>query len=335
MKSLLTFFSVLVCAFSIQGQTITNGTFDAQASGWGCNPEAHYRETTYGGFISSNRVAEIDAAVGLCQTISGFVVGETYTLTFDCSRRTNCGPTLQSMNVTIDGSALDVNISRNGTPFRFENESFNFIATATSHTITFDGTSPTTCGLIVDNIALRTATLPIELMYFEATAVTNDQVELSWQTAMELNNSHFTIERSNNGMDWQILETIEGAGNSTAALDYKTMDDAPMQGISYYRLKQTDFDGQYSYSNIQAVELETASTSNVQIYPNPTQGLVTIKGLPLAYNNNLMLFNSLGQAISVRISSASDNKTLIDLSGLEAGLYLLKTGTTIKRILKQ
>lgn len=334
MKTLLTFLNVAVCAFGLQAQTVTNGTFDAQASGWGCNPEATYRETTYGGFVSSNRVAEIDAAVGLCQTINGFIVGATYTLAFDCSRRTTCGPTLQSMNITIDGGALDVNVSRNGTAFRFENEHFNFVATATSHTITFNGTSSTTCGLIVDNIELRTANLPIELTYFDAIPTSGDQVAITWQTAMELNNSHFTIERSNNGMDWQILTTVEGAGNSTVALDYKTMDDAPMEGVSYYRLKQTDFDGQYTYSDIKAVQLEISKTSNIQVYPNPTQSVVTIKGLPLEYSKNLQLFNSLGQAVPIQIHSQSDHKTIIDLSGLKAGTYLLKTGTTVKRIQK-
>jgi len=136
-------------------QSILNGDFNNQGTNWGCNPEAWFFETTYGGVDPTNRVAEVDVQVGLCQTVSGFVIGREYELSFDCSRRSNCGPTLQSVVVTIDGGALLANVQRNGTPWGWQKERFCFIATDTTHTLEIDGTSPTTCGLIFDNIEIR------------------------------------------------------------------------------------------------------------------------------------------------------------------------------------
>lgn len=333
MKTFLTI-TVLSLLFisNIQGQNITNGTFDNRASGWGCNPEAVHVASTYGG-PNNDRVAEIDAAAGLCQTISGFTIGTTYDLVFDCSRRTTCGPTVQSMNITIDNGSFSENVSRNGTPFQFEEEVFSFTATATSHTITFAGTSTGTCGLILDNIALRSS-LPIELVYFKATPTNNKQVvQLQWQTLTETNNSHFSLERSQDGMNWKNIQTIAGAGNSAQTLNYRTEDLNPLEGDSYYRLKQTDFDGQFSYSNLRAVHIEPAKGTNIQIFPNPTSATITVKGLPAT--NNIQLFNALGQEVHVSIISSAALKTVLDLSHLETGVYYLKTPTSIQRIQKQ
>ena len=332
MKTFLTIpFLSLLFISNIQGQSITNGTFDNRASGWGCNPEAVHRASTYGG-STNDRVAEVDTEAGLCQTISGFTIGATYELVFDCSRRTTCGPALKSMNITIDNGSFSEDVSRNGTPFQFTQEVFSFTATATSHTITFAGTSTGTCGLVLDNIALRSS-LPIELVYFKATPTNNQQaVQLQWQTLTETNNSHFTIERSLDGMNWENIQTIAGAGNSAQVLNYNTEDSNPLEGDSYYRLKQTDFDGQFSYSNLQAVHIKPTEGTNIQVFPNPTNSVITVKGLPTT--NKIQLFNAIGQEVQVSIISSALLKTVLDLSHLETGIYYLKTPTSIQRIQK-
>ena len=168
-------------------QTVANGNFDNQASSWGCNPEATHRESTYGGSSSTNRVAEVDKQAGLCQTISGFTVGNEYALSFKCSRRTTCGPTLQTMNVTVSGGVLSETVSRNGGGFNFTTETFSFVADATSHTISFVGTVSGTCGLIVDDIQIELINaLPVELTHFTVQRNTDKSVQINWETAMEL-----------------------------------------------------------------------------------------------------------------------------------------------------
>lgn len=97
--------------------------------------------------------------------------------------------------------------------------------------------------------------LPIELISFAATPQAGTVV-LNWSTATELNNDFFTIERSVDGFSWEDLLSISGAGTSIHRLDYSAKDVRPYAGLSYYRLKQTDFDGQFSRSNIVSVVVD-------------------------------------------------------------------------------
>jgi hypothetical protein len=91
--------------------------------------------------------------------------------------------------------------------------------------------------------------LPIELIEFKAKQI-NKSVELNWITASEKNNAFFTVERSKDGEDWDPVSFINSQGNSSTHQYYKTYDYSPFTGNSYYRLKQSDFDGSYSYSNV-------------------------------------------------------------------------------------
>lgn len=89
---------------------------------------------------------------------------------------------------------------------------------------------------------LNPTPLPIELLEFTAT-VDRSIVDINWSTASQANNDYFTIERSQNGYNWEDLEEIDGAGNSTSTLNYNIKDLRPYLGTSYYRLTQTDYDG--------------------------------------------------------------------------------------------
>jgi hypothetical protein len=97
--------------------------------------------------------------------------------------------------------------------------------------------------------------MPIELLNFEA-KLNGKVVDLFWSTASEVNNDYFTVERSKNGIVFEKVLEIDGAGNSASTLSYSTIDKNPFTGISYYRLKQTDFNKNFKYSNMVAVKLE-------------------------------------------------------------------------------
>ena len=111
--------------------------------------------------------------------------------------------------------------------------------------------------------------LPIKLVYFN-TKPKGNNVILNWATANEVNNDYFTIERSTDGKTFNELTHKPGAGNSSSVLYYSTIDKTPYEGISYYRLKQTDYDGNSSYSDIQSVNFITKNEIlTTEIFPNP------------------------------------------------------------------
>ena len=110
--------------------------------------------------------------------------------------------------------------------------------------------------------------LPIELISFTAT-LEDRAVVLSWKTASELNNDYFTIERSWDGLRFDSLVSVAGAGTSNVKKEYSAVDGHPYGGLSYYRLKQTDYDGATSYSNVIAVRRPESVWS---VYPNPNNG---------------------------------------------------------------
>jgi hypothetical protein len=95
---------------------------------------------------------------------------------------------------------------------------------------------------------LQVSSLPITLLSFSADPAEN-KIDVSWITASEINNDYFTIEKSTDGTDFVAIATVNGAGNSSSTLNYSYSDHSPVHGISYYRLKQTDYDGQFSYSS--------------------------------------------------------------------------------------
>ncbi|HEY1037948.1 MAG TPA: SBBP repeat-containing protein, partial [Bacteroidia bacterium] len=116
--------------------------------------------------------------------------------------------------------------------------------------------------------------MPIELSKFEAVPEGN-AVHVAWTTVMEINNNFFTIEKSGNSIDWEVVSVIKGANNSNVILNYDDVDENPYSGISYYRLKQTDFDGRYSYSSIAPVEIKKQEVA-VSLFPNPASETITI-----------------------------------------------------------
>lgn len=122
--------------------------------------------------------------------------------------------------------------------------------------------------------------LPIELLNFSAKVI-DDDVILNWQTGSEVNNNYFTVERTQDGISFEELGVVEGANNSSISISYEMIDLNPFKGLSYYRLKQTDYDGNSVYSNLVAVEVH-GKLNDIQVLPNPVDGL----GM-LTYNSEI------------------------------------------------
>lgn len=110
--------------------------------------------------------------------------------------------------------------------------------------------------------------LPIELTMFEVQVIDNQIVKLVWETAQEINNDVFEIEKSADGEHFEIMETIPSKGNANETQTYETIDRLPLPGNNYYRLKQIDLDGTFKYSNIEIAYLELEE-SYFSVFPNP------------------------------------------------------------------
>jgi hypothetical protein len=167
--------------------------------------------------------------------------------------------------------------------------------------------------------------LPIELLNFTA-KYNKDVVDLFWTTASETNNDYFTIQRSLDGVEFQNIGNVDGAGNSTSFLSYSSVDETPLKGTSYYRLKQTDFDGSTSFSGIVPVSIAEGIFEEI-IYPNPTAGQLNI----FVHGEKDQLFSfELIDIRGVKVLSAKDifytnGEFTLSLETLAAGTYILKT----------
>jgi hypothetical protein len=175
--------------------------------------------------------------------------------------------------------------------------------------------------------------LPIELISFEANIV-EEEVVLDWQTATETNNDFFTIERSQDAQSWEPIAQIKGAGNSNVRLSYNAIDKNPLKGISYYRLKQTDYDGKYEYSSTRVVQF--SELSPIRIYPNPTSGSIIIEGLN-ADIHEVVVYNTLGQEmISKRWKPSSQSGRIsLDFMNFPSGFYYVRIGEKLYKVFKQ
>jgi len=110
--------------------------------------------------------------------------------------------------------------------------------------------------------------LPIDVVNLTANCV-DERVKLNWYTVSETNNDYFTIEKSFDAISFEPITEVEGNGTTTATNYYEYTEEYPTEGTSYYRLKQTDLDGTFSYSNIVAESCKEISNQGINVFPNP------------------------------------------------------------------
>ncbi|MBK7087223.1 MAG: T9SS type A sorting domain-containing protein [Flavobacteriales bacterium] len=171
----------------------------------------------------------------------------------------------------------------------------------------------------VDHVTITVFTvsnLPIELLDFRATPQ-GEVVQLDWVTATEHDNDHFLVQRSRDGLTFEDIESVEGAGNSLSTLYYNTRDMHPLNGTSYYRLTQVDTDGASTCSDVVSV---SRGTGNAVVYPNPSAGVFTIYDVSLR-NGQVAVYSEDMRLVRTHITTGSDVQ--IHLEDLPDGTYVL------------
>lgn len=174
--------------------------------------------------------------------------------------------------------------------------------------------------------------LPIELLYFKANWEDDSyrSVVLTWETSSEQENSHFEIERSIDGINFQYVKSVDGNGTTNMNISYSTLDEDPyVEGVSYYRLKQVDVNGDYEYSNIEV--LNTPDGLNmVSLFPNPSVNDVTIL-LTSSFDSKIEISvkNNAGQEVRRWKKQITKGFTSlqVEIANLSGGNYILEIKT--------
>lgn len=164
--------------------------------------------------------------------------------------------------------------------------------------------------------------LPIELVSFEAEQ-SGHSVLCTWMTAAEMANDYFEIERSTDGITFEPVKEIDGAGTSNSALSYVATDDNPPVGKTFYRLKQVNFNGGYSYSEIRMVNIQESLHGEVSVYPNPSTGIFNISIIGFSENTMIRVFDITGALVKEMPAAPRQE---LNLTREHPGIYLLKVG---------
>ncbi len=186
----------------------------------------------------------------------------------------------------------------------------------------------------LDNLLIRSISmggaLPVELITFNAEVLGDKKVKLSWQTASEKNNDYFTLERSVDGIAFEEIATVNGAGNSSSLNDYTYIDEHPLEGISYYRLKQTDLNGAFEYFAPVAVNIEiTRQALHISsVGPNPFTTQFKIEYTPaISGIVHITMYDLQGRLIMQTTQQAVPGLNQFafdDTNDLESGTYILQ-----------
>lgn len=177
--------------------------------------------------------------------------------------------------------------------------------------------------------------LPVELLYFSAQS-TQNQVSLYWATVSELNNDFFTLEKSNNGIDFVKLAEVPGMGSTNLQTDYSFIDTSPYLGLSYYRLSQTDYDGTTEIFPV--VSILIAGERGFSLVSNPVSGSIIKLNICEMGNNELLELNivdlqgRLVEKKQIKTDGCGNADAVIQLKKpLEKGTYIFELASERKR----
>ena len=182
-----------------------------------------------------------------------------------------------------------------------------------------NGTERPQMGIVEKYLETNEDALPVSYLSPLTTRLQNEVVLLSWQTSEEYNADYYLIERSTNGKDWDSITKVKAFNQSHS---YSLIDKNPLSPISYYRLKQVDYDASFSISKIVSIRISD-SLGTTKIFPNPTKGKLSIETNRKI--ESIEVFNYLGEKITILLQA---NTNTLNLDGLVDGVYFIKINSS-------
>ena len=242
-------------------------------------------------------------------------------------------PTLNSATPTCNGTMGEINVSATlpscsngtleyniGTGWQLSS-SFTGLDNGT-YSVQVRNSLLTTCCMDDVSVEINCVPAPVELVEFEGQRI-NSQVQLNWETASELNNSGFEVQKSLNGQNWNTIDFVKGLGTTNEVNQYDFIDDFPFLEKSYYRLKQIDFDGAFEYSNVIAINYDS-SKRNITVFPNPSNGMINLQiDNPSEKNVKIQILNNLGAKIWESELAVNEYNLNRKIEIEENGIYLI------------
>lgn len=170
--------------------------------------------------------------------------------------------------------------------------------------------------------------LPIELLSFDASTNESNEVVIDWSTASQIINDYFTIQRSQDGYEWEDVTQIPGCGNCNTQIDYQYIDRSPYIGVSYYRLMQTDYDGNFEIFPPKSVTVKNEQTIGLHIKPNPAIDYIQLELVhpdPTyhGYNHDVRIYNTNGVEVYKMFFIGEIDDFNIDIMKLKPGYYIV------------
>lgn len=226
-----------------------------------------------------------------------------------------------SWNTTDQGAGFSTSqlrvLNYDGTAWTQTNASLSGDGSTTPYTATASGfTAFGAFAIGTDGV------LPLDFTGFSAKLLKNlsQTVQLNWTTANEVNTSHFVIERSADGKTFETLGTL-ASKNIAGENRYQFIDEKPLAGFAYYRIKQVDQNAAFKYSTVQAIN--NAGQSTFAVYPNPAQNVVYVSHVAAGKSAKISVVSTLGKNMLQANVAAGSVKSTLNLSGLASGVYLL------------
>ncbi|HFA52119.1 MAG TPA: T9SS type A sorting domain-containing protein [Bacteroidetes bacterium] len=238
----------------------------------------------------------------------------------------------------LDGGAEVPTRTTNGAPPNYSVSSLD-VSSTNSLVVGFNfNINGADDGWEISSFTVTSTLLPIELSSYTA-YITNNDIQLNWQTASEFNNSHFTIEHSTSGRDFQPIGEVKGAGTTLGEQHYSFIHKTPTPGKNYYRLRQTDFDGQEEIHKTIVVEFR-GETSSPTVFPTVVNEELSVK-----WSNK----DDISEGAIIRISDYSGRQVFMqeinspeerfDVSFLSQGMYFVNISdgqfSHIQKIVKE
>ncbi|MBK7311626.1 MAG: T9SS type A sorting domain-containing protein [Sphingobacteriaceae bacterium] len=326
MKKLLLFFILFSC--SVSAQTICTATANGAWSGaiWSCasGPTCgaivvipagrSVTVTSHADYYSSCAACPASPCTGTCPT--QMLVQVSGTISFQTGGGKLSMPCCSGLNVLAPNGRMIPQGSGSSNELNICNVK---VWKASDGTVGPGGCFPTPCG----------SYLPVEFVAFTGELEVK-VVYLKWKTATELNNSHYDVEKSSDGVNFTKVTTVRSKalnGSSISLLDYSAIDSELKHPIYYYRLKQVDLDGSFKYTNVISVKIYAAEFS---IFPNPNNGTfsIDVPSVSLHEQLSVKIYNAMGQLVHESVESVKNHNitgSRVDVTPtqlLPKGIYL-------------